>query len=207
MKGLSTILLWSGIVISTLAVVLFILIFYPVFLAELSYLYSNKGKNVSVISQNEKTKNKNVIVPRDENFGIVIPKINANAKVIKDVNPLNSSQYQWALTKGVAHAKGSAYPGQFGNVFLFSHSSVDFYEAARYNSIFYLLTKLEKGDDVYIFYNKAKIKYTVTGKKIVGANAVSYLKNSQGKHQLTLMTCWPPGTTLNRLLVTAEISK
>ena len=204
MKRFSAIFLWLGIVVSTIAVVLFLLIYYPVILAELSYLYSNKGKNVAVVSQNEKAKNKNVIVPRDEDFGIVIPKINANAKVIKDVNPLNSSEYQWALTKGVAHAKGSVYPGKFGNVFLFSHSSVDFYEAARYNSVFYLLSKLEKGDDIYIFYNKAKIKYTVTGKKIVGANAVSYLQNTPGKHQLTLMTCWPPGTTLNRLLIIAE---
>lgn len=146
------------------------------------------------------------IVPSSIYF-FVIPKINANSKVIKDVNPLNASEYQWALTKGVAHAKGSAYPGQFGNVFLFSHSSVNFYEAARYNSVFYLLSKLEKGDDVYIFYNKAKIKYSVTEKKIVDPKNISYLTNNSKKHTLTLMTCWPPGTTLNRLLVIAEISK
>lgn len=163
------------------------------------------GRNTVVLSGNEKIPaDKKAIKPVDEDYGIVIPKINANSKIIKDVNPFKSSEYQWALTKGVAQAKGSVYPGQFGNLFLFSHSSVNFYEAVRYNSVFYLLSKLEKGDEIYIFYKKNKIKYSVIGKKLVDPNDISYLTKGSSKHTLTLMTCWPPGTTYKRLLVIAE---
>ena len=208
LKRLSSILLLLGFVISGLAIVLFSFIYYPVISAEIAYFFSNHGSNSIVVSKTDKTSSdQNAITPVDEDFGIVIPKINANSKVIKDVNPYNSQEYQRALTKGVAHAKGSAYPGQFGNVFMFSHSSVDFYQASRYNSIFYLLSKLERGDDIYIFYNKVKIKYSVTEKKIVEANNISYLSNNSKDHTLTLMTCWPAGTSLKRLIVVAQVAE
>ncbi len=207
MKHLSSLLLRIGLVFLILSASLFFLIYYPVLQEEVSYFFSSHGAG-SIVELKKDKNQQNVITPKDENFGIVIPKINANAKVIKDVNPFNSYEYQLALSKGVAHAKGSAYPGQFGNVFLFSHSSVNFYEAAKYNSVFYLLSKLNKGDDIYIFYNKIKLKYSVVEKKIVSPSDVSYLASADyKKHTLTLMTCWPPGTTLNRLLIIAEIIK
>ncbi|MEK7576995.1 MAG: sortase [Patescibacteria group bacterium] len=143
--------------------------------------------------------------PIDTDFGIVIPKIGANAKVIKDVDPYNSRVYQQALTQGVAHAKGSAVPDNEGNVFLFSHSSVNFYEALRYNSIFYLLNKLESDDTIDLYYQNKKYSYRVTKKEIVASTAVEYLLPTNGKdaYTLTLMTCWPPGTSFKRLIITA----
>jgi sortase A len=146
-----------------------------------------------------------------DEFGIVIPKIRANAKVINNIDPFNSKEYQWALTKGVAHAKGTAYPGHAGNTFIFAHSSVDWYIANRYNSVFYLLHKLEKGDKIEMYYKKKKYVYEVTVKKYVDASDVSYLNsqnslNSLNTSILTLMTCWPPGTTYKRLIVQAKIS-
>lgn len=149
---------------------------------------------------------KQEIIPVDENFGIVIPKINANAKVIANVDPYNSTKYQQALTKGVAHALGTSFPGQPGNVFIFAHSSVDFFNAIRFNSVFYLLDKLEKGDEILLYYNKEQFKYQVTDKKIVAASKVNYLTESGDTKTVTLMTCWPPGTTMKRLIVIGEIS-
>src|SRR5690348_13674845 len=58
------------------------------------------------------------IVPVDKDFGIVIPKLGANAHVIANVDPFNSKDYQYALTRGVAHARGTSVPGSMGNVFL-----------------------------------------------------------------------------------------
>lgn len=143
--------------------------------------------------------------PVDRKFGIVIDKIGANAKVIPDVDPYNSRIYQVALTRGVAHAKGTGLPGQAGNIFLFSHSSVNFYEASRYNSVFYLLTKLEEGDGIELWYNGTKYDYVVMKKTVVPPTSVEYLKPLEpGRETVTLMTCWPPGTTYKRLLVIAE---
>lgn len=147
---------------------------------------------------------KKEIVPVDRDFGIVIPKINANSKIIKNIDPFNPLEYQLALTKGVAHAKGSFLPGDPGNIFLFSHSSSDFLNAQLYNSIFYLLIKLEKGDEIDIYYNQKKFSYQVTEKKIVSSKDTNYLKSDTKEESLTLMTCWPPGTSLKRLIIQAS---
>ena len=112
--------------------------------------------------------------------------------------------YQRALTKGVAHANGTSYPGESGNVFIFAHSGVDFYEATRYNAQFYLLSKLVTGDTIYLFYKKQKYVYRVTEKKVVSPEDVTYLTEDSQKKTLSLMTCTPAGTTLKRLLVIAD---
>ncbi len=147
-----------------------------------------------------------VVAPVDTEFGIVIPKIGASAKVIPNVDPYNESAYQWALTKGVAQAKGTALPYQNGNVFIFAHSAGNFYEANRFNAVFYLLTKLEKGDEIDLYYKGTKYQYKVTDKKLVDASDVSYLSGKSPERTLTLMTCWPPGTTLKRLIVIGKLS-
>lgn len=148
----------------------------------------------------------NKIKPIDRAFGIVIPKLGANAHVIPNVDPYNSAIYQQALARGVAHAKGTATPDKPGNVFLFSHSSVDFYLATRYNAVFYLLNKLEVGDTVVVYYNFNRYTYTVESKHIVAADATLYLTKQTPEKMLTLMTCWPPGTSLNRMIITARLS-
>lgn len=147
------------------------------------------------------------IVPIDKVFGIVIPKLGANAHVVTNVDPYDSKTYQYALTKGVAHARGTSVPGATGNIFIFAHSSENFYEALRYNSVFYLINKLEAGDEIRLYYHNVKFIYTVTGKKLVDSKDVSYLQGESLKATLTLMTCWPPGTNVKRLLVLAELKK
>ena len=195
-----------------ISVSLFILgkIFFPVVREELKYSFSSQAQDISVVSQKELKEENNqksaggIIVPVDEEFGIVIPKILANAKVIAEVNPWDARVYQGALTEGVAHAQGSALPGEIGNIFIFAHSGADLVEANRYNAVFYLLYKLAIDDEIYLFYKGNKYIYRVKEKKTVGAQDVSYLKDKGRDEKLTLMTCWPPGTTMKRLIVTAE---
>ncbi len=170
--------------------------FYPIVRVEIKYqLQPQISKEASALTKE--------IEPVDGDFGIVIPKIQANAKIIANVDPYNSYVYQKALTQGIAHAKGSAYPGQSGNIFLFAHSAGNFYQANRYNAVFYLLNKLEKDDLIYLYYQGEKSEYKVTEKKLVSPKEIDYLVKKENKKQLTLMTCWPPGTTLKRLIITA----
>lgn len=138
-------------------------------------------------------------------FSIVIPKIGANSQIVADVDWQDSRVYQQALTKGVAHAQGSAKPGERGNVFLFAHAGSDPLEALRYNAVFYLLDKLTTGDVFFVWYQQERFTYQVTHKKIVQADEVQYIKGSDDLERLTLMTCWPAGTTWKRLIVQAEL--
>jgi sortase A len=144
------------------------------------------------------------IEPPNTEFSIVIPKIGASAPVFANVDPFNASEYLPVLKKGVAHAKYSALPGSFGNTYLFAHSTDAFYNVGRYNAVFYLLGKLEKGDEIDIYYKEKKFVYKVSDKKVVDAKDVFYLGNSGKWNTLTLQTCYPPGTTLKRLIVIAN---
>lgn len=148
------------------------------------------------------------IMPPDSEFSIVIPKIGAAAKIYPNVDPSDEKGFIPILLKGVAHAAGSVFPGLSGNVYLFAHSADNFWDAGRYNAIFYLLKDLKEGDEVVIFYQGERYNYFVTGSKIVDSSDVSLLTNAkEGSEQLILQTCWPPGTTWKRLMVFARPRK
>lgn len=147
-----------------------------------------------------------ILTPVDTEYSIVIPAIGASAKVFPNVDPVNTDEFLPFLQKGVAHAKGTVFPGLKGNIYLFAHSTDNFWDVGRYNAIFYLIKDLSKGDEISIFFKNKRYNYVVTGSKIVGPSDISYIVNSQkqSKEQLILQTCWPPGTTFQRLLVFAE---
>lgn len=180
------------------------LISIGIYIAASIYFPIAKNEIGYQISKIEGAENKE-LVPVDKSFGILIPKIQANSKIIKNVDPFNSSIYQKALSQGVAHAKTSALPGSNGNIFLFSHSSADFLTASRYNSIFYLLNKLVIGDEIKIYYEDKEYIYHVTSKRVADPTDTSFIYSKAPKETLTLMTCWPPGTSIKRLVVQATL--
>lgn len=137
-------------------------------------------------------------------FSVVIPKISASSNVIANVDPANKSEYLEALKQGVAHAKGTYFPGQTGRIFLFSHSTDSPLNFARYNAVFYLLRKLEAKDEIIVFFADKKYTYEVVDKVITKPGDTSWLKPKEGEEELILMTCDPPGTTWNRLLIIAK---
>lgn len=147
----------------------------------------------------------NIITPVSTQYGIVIEKIGANAKIIPDVDPSNEAAYVAALANGVAEASGSTPPGQPGNLYLFSHSTDAPWNIIRFNALFYLLKELEAGDKVVIFRNNIRYDYVVFDKIIISQNDISYLTNRYDFPVLTLQTCDPPGTLLNRLIVRAKL--
>lgn len=161
---------------------------------------SKKGQLADLINKNKIA----LIQPKDPNFSVVIPAIAANANIVPDVDASNQKEYLEALKKGVAHAKGSMFPGSGGHIFLFAHSTDYFWNVSTYNAVFYLLYKLQTGDEVNVFYQGKRYVYEVTGSKVVEPSQVEYLTRTTDTELLTLQTCWPPGTTLQRLLVFAQ---
>ncbi len=197
----------TGTALVGVSVLVLGLTFFPVLREEAKYQFLPSQEHKTVISRMDEraqTIPSQVLLSVSEDFGIVIPKIGANARIIPDVDWEDGAVYQRALTEGVAHARGTAKPGERGNVFLFSHSGVDFLEANRYNALFYLIDKLNPGDDIVVFFEGQKFEYRVIEKKKVAPEELEYLKGSEDQKTLTLMTCWPAGTTLQRLLVIAQ---
>lgn len=148
-----------------------------------------------------------VLVPPDTRFSILIPKIGATAKVYPNIDPLNEQEFLPILQQGVAHAKGTVFPGmQGGNIYLFAHSTDNFWNVGRYNAIFYLIKELKQGDQVVVYFEDRRYNYKVEQSVIKDPDDVDLLVKSQipGKEQLILQTCWPPGTTWKRLFVIAR---
>lgn len=183
-----------GVILIVIALVIPLKTFAPVISSEIKYQISPPKKDIE-------------ITPVDTDFSIVIPKIAANTKVVKNIDPFNSQIYQQALTQGVAHASTSDTPDKSGNVFIFAHSAGNWYQANQYNGVFYLLNKLTSGDEIFVYYQNQKYTYSVDHIKTISSQETNYLNRNFGQNQLTLMTCWPPGTTLKRLLVTATLKK
>lgn len=145
-----------------------------------------------------------ILYPQDPAFSVIIPKIGANQRINANVNPNNEEEYLEVLRTSIAHAKGSAYPGINGTTYLFAHSTDNFWQVGRYNAVFYLLNKMEKGDDVVLFFNNKRYNYVVSETKIVDATDTHYIDSFMGQgERVILQTCWPPGTAWKRLLVFA----
>lgn len=147
-----------------------------------------------------------ILIPIDTYFDILIPKIGANAKVFPNVDASDANQFLPILKQGVAHAKGSVFPGMNGNIYLFAHSTDNFWDVGRYNAIFYLLKDLKPGDEIVVFFENKRFNYVVSETKTVNPSDVSYITNAQNQNSETLIlqTCWPPGTTWKRWLVFAK---
>lgn len=143
-----------------------------------------------------------------EAFSVRIPKIGAESIVIPNIDAGNPDIYGPALKKGIAHASGSGLPGMDSHInrtiYLFAHSVSAPSFVQKLNAQFYLLNKLEVGDQIGITFYAQDYQYRIREIKIVPAKDTSILEPQTNEELLVLATCTPPGTTWNRLLVIAE---
>ena len=143
---------------------------------------------------------------------IIIPRIGKNIPLIDIVNThVDGSDelediFMDELEDGVVRYPGSGKPGQWGNAFIFGHSSNFPWMKWNYNDVFALLDHVVYWDEVIVYYNQKKYVYKIYGKEVIRPGNVSVLHSDDKQDsQITLMTCWPIGTTLNRLIVTWDL--
>lgn len=136
---------------------------------------------------------------RPKNFYISIPKLKIdNATVSVDT---------LVFYDNLSHFPGSALPGEVGNVFITGHSVLpQFTDTKNYRTIFSKLPDMEIGDVIDVNLNGQYYQYVVQYKKIVDPKDLSVLAPiSKNAKNLTLMTCVPPGTSLQRMVVITSI--
>lgn len=144
--------------------------------------------NSQVISQNINVKE----------YSLTIPKLNIeNAKVIVGGEDLKKSLIQFVPT---------SLPGENGNVVILGHSTLpQLYNIKDYKTIFTYLPSLKEGDKIEIKLGDQVFEYEVFDITVVKPSEVSVLKQDFSNSYLTLITCVPPGTYWNRLIVKAKI--
>ncbi len=152
------------------------------------------------------------VAPSDNR--IVIGKIGKNVPIVQvsDEKLLTQDyagleqQIQEQLLKGIVHYPGTAKPGEIGNSFFTGHSSNYPWISSAYNAVLALLQNLVVGDKVTVYWEGQKFIYQVYDIKTVSPTETWVLQQSGNEYDsiLTLMTCTPVGTSLNRLIVRAQ---
>ena len=112
------------------------------------------------------------------------------------------------LTKSLVHYLPQSLPGEYGNVAIFGHSTLpQLYNPKDYKTIFTYLSSLDKGDKIYINIGELEYQYEVTTSFIVKPSEISVLEQKKDASYLTLITCTPPGTYWERLVVGAKLTQ
>ena len=140
----------------------------------------------------------------DGSSKVIIPKINVEIPVVYDEPSIEEDAIQKALERGVVHYATTPDPGQKGNAVIFGHSSNNILNSGKYKFAFVLLSKLEEGDVFYLTKDKVRYGYKVYKKEIVAPTDLVVLGANDKTATATLITCDPPGTSLNRLIVVGE---
>jgi LPXTG-site transpeptidase (sortase) family protein len=137
---------------------------------------------------------------------IIIPKINVEIPIDFEEPTIDEAAIQRALEKGVVHYPTTPEPGEIGNGVIFGHSANNILNRGKYKFAFVLLKRLENGDTFYVQKGGKRYVYKVFDKKVVSPSEVSVLYPSYPDRSstFTLITCDPPGTSLNRLVVVGE---
>jgi len=143
---------------------------------------------------------------------VAIPSIGVDSKVVEvgwDVEQQGDQQVAiWQVAKyAVGQHRGSANPGEGGNVVLAGH-------VGGYGKVFKDLFYVKPGDQITLYSNGQQYLYTVQQRLLVteeGVSAEQHAANAQliapTEHELvTLVTCWPmtgPDKFTQRVVVQA----
>lgn len=136
---------------------------------------------------------------------LIIPKINVEVPVVYDVETVEEKAVQEGLERGVVHYATTANPGEKGAGAIFGHSSNNILNKGKYKFAFVLLSQLQNDDTFYIEKDGVRYVYRVFDRKVVKPTEVDVLNEIEGKTAtMALITCDPPGTTINRLVIYGE---
>lgn len=148
----------------------------------------------------ESVKGANIILDKkileELNTSISIPNILIEGRIFQGTDA-------YTMDKGFWHFPSSTYPGHKGNFVVIGHRFMNIPPA---KDTFYNLDKVNIGDEVKVKHNEGEYTYIVTETKIVEANDVSVVKESDD-YRLTLITCTPLWTSEKRLVVIAKLDK
>jgi len=131
-----------------------------------------------------------------------IPKIEVSVPLIfvEDIDKVYKT-----LDRGVVHYPGSVLPGENGQTIILGHSAPPNWPDINYDNVFSRLNELEKGDEIFVYFEHQRFNYSVTNKFFLerGEEVPEYLTNSD--NMLILISCWPPGKDIRRIALEASL--
>lgn len=141
----------------------------------------------------------------DKNNILEISKIGISVPIIFSQNADQNSLLK-DLDKGVVYYPGSVLPGQNGQIIILGHSAPPNWPKIKHDWVFSDLNSLIPGDQIIVYSDYKKYTFTVRQKNILKKGQdITPLNLKQNSSYLTLVSCWPPGKDLQRIIVQAEI--
>ncbi len=131
-------------------------------------------------------------------YTLSIPKIGVNNAVVstKDTN----------LAEHMVQYNSKATPPEKGNAIIFGHSTLpQLYNPKDYKTILAKAYMLRKGDSLIVTVDNVSYMYKISSIRVVKANDMSVFESNSDDSYLTLVTCTPPGTTWERLVLQARL--
>ncbi|MDD2731791.1 MAG: class E sortase [Candidatus Pacebacteria bacterium] len=182
------------------------------FLSEAFSSFANKENNEASNSitrielKEEEFKETDYYRYTDKENSLEIEKIDVFAPIVIGSGTDNSYILK-DLRSGVVYYPSSALPGKEGRTIILGHSAPVGWPKINYDWIFNELNLLEKGDKIIVNFNNREYLYYVEDKYFLdkGQEVPDVLTNSN--NMLTLISCWPPGKDLERIVVEAKSVK
>lgn len=136
--------------------------------------------------------------PRVPSYTISIPKLGIDEAFVSTID--------YDVGSHLINYGGTAVPPEKGNAVVFGHSTLpQLFNKNDYKTIFAKLHTLKTGDEIVVTANSTTYTYTVTNMYIVEPNDFTPLTQSYDSSYLTLITCTPPGTIWQRLVVRTKL--
>jgi len=141
----------------------------------------------------------------DKQNTLEIPKIAISAPIIfsrsSDIASLTKD-----LNMGVVYYPGSVNPGEKGEIVILGHSAPVGWPKVKYDWVFSDLEDLSIGDFIFVDANNKQYKYVVKSKDIIQRGQEANSSGLGVSNTLILISCWPPGKDLQRIVVRAELA-
>lgn len=123
------------------------------------------------------------------------------------MNDFTQGNFDDELKLGVVKYPTTPEPGSVGNTLIFGHTSQERRQHNPYGMIFSHIPKLNQGDLIQVIWKGQLYEYQVVEKSVQKIKNVNneYLKyQNMGDSYLTLMGCYPIGTTKERIMIMAK---
>lgn len=138
--------------------------------------------------------------PRIESYSLSIPKIGIEDAYVSTID--------YDVAQHLINYGGTAIPPEKGNAVVFGHSTLPtLFNKNDYKTIFAKLHTLETGDEIEVNAGGKNYTYSVISISVVEPNDFRPLSQNYDGSYLTLITCTPPGTIWQRLVVKAKLEE
>ncbi len=140
--------------------------------------------------------------------------INSISLDVPLISVLNKSEWDFVngdfddeLRDGVVKYPTTPRPGEWGNTMIFGHTSQERREKNPYGTVFSHLPRLQYGDEIQLVREWELYRYKVVEtvvRRPRDVDAEFQKRQAKEKEYITLMGCYPLGTTRQRMMVMAE---